>query len=150
MGKSFSASIRGFADRTKQAQVDILRSSLEDVMAVASVTQASAKTRAGPAEQGAIPRDTGHLVNTVASDVNGSGQFAIDADNDVTLSINAMEAGDKLHIAWTAAYAHRINSGFTGTDSKGRTYNQPGVHWVENAAEKWSAIVDANAEFLKV
>lgn len=149
MPKSFSASVRDWADRTKAAQTDVLRSSIEDVVAVASVTQESAKTRAGPAAQGAIPRDFGHLVNTVASDVNGSGQFAIDAANDTTLIINNLDAGDIMHIAWTAAYAQRINSGFVGTDSLGRTYNQAGVHWVESTAEKWSDIVNANAEHLK-
>ena len=150
MAKSFSASVRDWGNRTKQAQEAILHSSLEDVMAVASVTQESAKTRNGPAQQGAIPRDTGHLVNTVAADLNGSGSFGTDDKNDVTLLINDMKAGDKMHIAWTAAYAHRINSGFVGTDSLGRTFEQGGVHWVETAAEKWDAIVQANAEFLKV
>lgn len=150
MGKTFSASIRDWGNRTKEDMEAVLQSSLEDIIAVASVTQLSvARGRVGPAAQGAIPRDTSHLVNTVAADLNGSGSFGTDAASDVNLLINGMKAGDKMHIAWTAAYAQRINSGFVGTDSLGRTYNQTGVHWVETAAEKWDDIVQANAEFLK-
>lgn len=148
-GQTFSASVRDWADRTKEAQKAVMASSIEDVVAMASVTQESARTRAGAAAKGAFPRDTGHLVNTVASSLNGSGDFGIDEKNDVAVVIDQMEPGDKLHVAWTAAYAQRINSGFTGTDSLGRTYNQGGVHAVETAAANWSDIVDANAEFLK-
>lgn len=150
MAGSFTASINNFAEKSKAAQEAVLRSSLEDVMALASVPQESFRTRQGPAHQGAVPVDTGHLINTLASDVNGSGEFAIDTKSDVALSIEGMGAGDYLHVAWTAAYAHRINSGFVGTDSAGRTYEQSGVHFVESAAEKWAQIVDANAEHLKV
>lgn len=149
MSKTFAASVKDWADRTKAAQDDVLRSSVEDVMALASASQDSYKTRTGPAQQGLIPVDTGHLRNTIASELNGAGEFAIDAENNVALTINDMQAGDYLHIAWTAAYAHRINSGFSGTDSAGRTYNQPGVHWVERAADGWGEIVRTNAEYLK-
>ena len=149
MAKTFAASVRDWANRTKAAQDDVLRSSVEDVMALASATQESWRTRTGPAQQGLIPVDTGHLRNTIASELNGGGEFAIDAKNDVSLTINAMEAGDVLHVAWTAEYARRINSGFSGTDSAGRAYNQPGVHFVERAADSWPDIVRENAEFLK-
>lgn len=149
MAKTFAASVRDWADRTKAAQDDVLRSSVEDVMALASASQESYRTRSGPAQQGLIPVDTGHLRNTVASELNGGGAFATDQKNDVTLTINQMSAGDYLHVAWTAEYARRINSGFVGTDSAGRTYNQPGVHFVERAADNWDEIVRQNAEFLK-
>ena len=149
MARTFAASIRDFADRTKEAMDDVLRSSVEDVMGVASASQESYKTRSGPAQQGLVPADTDHLRSTIAADLNGSGEFAIDAETDYALTIAGMGAGDYLHIAWTAAYARRINSGFTGTDSAGRTYNQPGVHFVERAADNWSEIVAQNAEYLK-
>lgn len=149
MAKTFAASIRDFASRTKEAMDDVLRSSVEDVMALASATQESYKTREGPAIQGFVPVNTGHLRNTLAADVNGDGQFGVDTETDVSLQISEMGAGDYLHVAWTAAYAHRINSGFVGTDSLGRTYEQGGVHFVERAADGWEDIVQANAEFLK-
>lgn len=149
MAKTFAASVQDFAARTKEAMDDVLRSSVEDVIAVASATQESARTRSGPAQQGLIPRDTGHLVNTLAADVNGDGVFSTDAKTEVSLQIQEMGAGDYLHVAWTAAYAHRINSGFVGTDSLGRQYEQGGVHFVERAADNWPDIVRQNAEFLK-
>ena len=160
MAQTFAASVRDWANRSKEAMDDVLRSSVEDVLAVASASQESARTRGGPAQQGLLPFDTGFLRNSVASDLNGSGEFATveppkeggsgaDGRDQVVLQIAEMGAGDYLHIAWTAAYARRINSGFSGEDSMGRTYNQPGVHFVERAAENWPEIVAQNAEYLK-
>ena len=149
MAQTFAASIRDFADRTKEAMEDVLRSSVEDVMAVASASQESAKTRSGPAQQGLVPVDTGYLRATIAADLNGSGDFPLDARTEYALTIQEMKAGDYLRIAWTAPYAQRINSGFVGMDSLGREYNQTGVHWVERAAGDWSEIVRQNAEYLK-
>ena len=147
---SFSAKVKDFAEKSKAAQEAVLRSSMEDVMGRLSASQESYKTRAGAAMAGYFPKDTGHLVNTMAADVNGSGSFAVDEMNDVALLINDFGAGDKMHIGITAAYAHRINSGFVGTDSLGRTYEQGGDHAVEATAADWDAIVNANVEFLKV
>lgn len=147
---SFSATVKGFAEKSKAAQEAVLQSSMEDVVARASASQESARTRVGAAMPGYFPKDTGHLIATVAADINGSGSFAVDTETDVSLQINEFGAGDKMHVAWTAAYAHRINSGFVGTDSLGRTYEQGGVHAVEATAADWQEIVDANVEFLKV
>lgn len=134
MAQTFSASVKDWAQRTKAAQEAVMRSSIEDVIDVASAM---------------VPVDTGHLKNTLASDLNGAGEFAIDAQSGVAVTIENMVPGDTLHIAWTAAYAQRINSGFVGEDRLGRTYEQAGVHFVERAAANWPEIVDANAEHLK-
>ena len=39
----------------------------------------------------------------------------------------------------------RLNYGFTGTDSLGRTYNQAGRLFVERNAGRWQEFVDAAA-----
>lgn len=150
MAGTFSASVAAWAEKSEAAMTDILRSSVEDLVNLASQPGLGvAHGRIGPPTQGFVPVDTGHLRNTVASDVNGSGLFGMDAENAVTLTIEQMGAGDYMHIAWTSAYAQRINSGFVGTDSLGRAYEQQGAHFVERAAENWSEIVDANAAHLK-
>lgn len=161
MTKTFAASIRDWANRTKENMDDVLRSSVEDVVNdIKSKTQESYRTRTGPAQPGLLPVDESFLRNSVASDLNGSGEFptveppeggggGADGNAAVILQIQDMSAGDVLHVAWTAEYAHRINSGFSGTDSAGRTYNQPGVHFIERAADSWPDIVRENAEFLK-
>jgi hypothetical protein len=56
----------------------------------------------------------------------------------------SMKAGDTATFTYTAAYARRVNSGFTGQDSLGRTYNQQGAHFVENAVDQWPALVAAS------
>jgi len=42
-----------------------------------------------------------------------------------------------------------MNYGFVGQDSLGRTYNQAGFGFAEDAASKWPAIVAAEAAKLK-
>lgn len=53
--------------------------------------------------------------------------------------------GETLYIGFQANYARRMNYGFVGEDSLGRTYNQSGFGFVEKAAARWPFIVDAAA-----
>lgn len=134
MTERFTAQVDDWVRRSKEALTDVMRSSIEDAVSLASSM---------------VPVDTSHLKSTIASDLNGPGEFEIDSVSPVALSIERMVPGDTLHVAWTAAYAQRINSGFVGADSLGRNYEQSGVHFVERAAANWQEIVRANAEFLK-
>lgn len=47
-----------------------------------------------------------------------------------------------LYLGWQAAYARRVNYGFTGEDSLGRTYNQSGSGFAESISANWSKYVD--------
>ncbi|ACL61752.1 HK97 gp10 family phage protein [Methylobacterium nodulans] len=58
-----------------------------------------------------------------------------------TLAIAGAEIGDTLYASYSAVYARRVNYGFVGTDSLGRTYNQAGRHFVGLAAQRWPQIV---------
>jgi hypothetical protein len=50
-----------------------------------------------------------------------------------------------VYIGWQAAYSRRLNYGFAGEDSLGRTYNQSGYGFAEAAAAKWPQIVQEQA-----
>jgi hypothetical protein len=54
------------------------------------------------------------------------------------------EPGMSMSFGFIAIYAARQNYGFTGTDSLGRNYNQPGRHFVDLAVQQWPTIVENN------
>lgn len=69
-----------------------------------------------------------------------AGAYA-DNQGEINLVIAGASLGDTIFLGFTAAYARRMNYGFTGTDSLGRTYNQAGRQFVGLAAQKWPQIV---------
>ena len=138
MPLTFAAQIADWGERTKENQSLVLRESVQDVMEQAQKSQQSMVRGATGVKYGAIPVDTGFLQNTIASDLNGSGDFVVDAaGTDFELTIAGMESGDTAHFAWTAVYARAVNYGHG-------TY--PGAHWVEAAAAQWRSIVAKNAK----
>lgn len=138
MQSSFAAQVKDFADRTKENMELVLRESTADVLELMQETQQSKARGAATVVYGKIPVDTGHLVNTIASDLNGSGAFGVDqVGPSFAMTIAGMESGDVAHFAWTAKYAMAINYGHG---------SYPGAHWVEHGAANWQRIVAANAE----
>jgi hypothetical protein len=137
MVKSFTAQLKGFADKTDRRALAVARESIQDVMDDAQTTTD---------EGGRMPVKTGFLRNSVASGLNGSGNFAPrkkpkdysgGADNGAyLLTLAGMELGDVVRFAWTAEYAIHQELG-----AQGRT----GKHFVGVAAAKWPQFVDANA-----
>lgn len=60
---------------------------------------------------------------------------------EIALQIAGMELGDTITGSYGMAYSMRLEYGFTGTDSLGRTYNQPAYAFVRSAAQNWASIV---------
>jgi hypothetical protein len=101
--------------------------------------------------QGQTPIDTGNLRNSLMASTASmpavrEGEFSAP---DITLAIAGAEVGQTIYLGFQAAYARRLNSGFTGTDSLGRNYNQSGRFFVESKANRWQEFVDAAAGELK-
>lgn len=69
---------------------------------------------------------------------DGSG-FSYDAGQ-INLVIAGSKLTDTITVAYTAAYARRMEYGFKGTDSLGRKYNQPGRAFVRLAAQQWQRV----------
>jgi len=56
-------------------------------------------------------------------------------------------AGDRIVSAYTMVYARRLEYGFTGTDSLGRSYNQAPRGWTRAAVGRWNeAVQEATKE----
>ena len=56
---------------------------------------------------------------------------------------------DRIVSNYTMVYARRLEYGFTGTDSLGRSYNQPPRGWVRKAAQKWKRFVALSVQEAK-
>lgn len=148
---NFSATVKDFSQKTKEAMDTILREATEDTVQQINLPRA----KGGP-----MPVDTGFLRNSMAADINGSGEFSTvkpatkdDAGSGsgaVSLLINDFEGGQIMHIAWTAVYAARVNYGYVGEDSLGRNYANPGAGFIESGAARWPHFVDEAVERNKV
>jgi len=136
--KSFSASVRAFAGKTAMQMRDVFAESVQDVMDTAQL----------PKEKGGrMPVVSSQLRNSVASGLNGS--FGATGPDSYIVTLSEMELGDVARFAWTAPYARRIEFGFTGTDSLGRSYAQSGQHFVGAAAAQFPQFVATNAARIK-
>lgn len=135
---TFTVQMQAFRDKTKAQMRAALSASVQDVISEAQRPEA---------QGGRMPVDTGFLRGSLVSELNGA-KIAEGADS-YTLAAAQIEPGDVARFGWTAEYARRMELGFVGTDSKGRTYNQSGRHFVEGAAAQWPAIVERNAARLK-
>ena len=97
-----------------------------------------------------VSRDKGGRMPVITNKLRGSLQSSIaggasgEGEKSHILVAPLMKGGDLATFTWTAEYARRVNNGFTGPDSLGRTYNQAGAHFVEGAVDQWPAIVRAS------
>lgn len=115
----------------------LLRNSVQELARVASTTIPNG---------GNVPIRTGNLARSVVVDTKPPMVIDVLASKqDYSLGVAAIEPGDTVWIGWQAAYARRVNYGFVGEDSLGRTYNQSGYGFAEAAAAQWSQIVTAQA-----
>ncbi|WP_018900420.1 hypothetical protein [Rhizobium sp. 2MFCol3.1] len=103
-------------------------------------------------EGGYLPYDQGFLRASLVVLVNKPPPPADKTDetasptynpDEIQLAIAGAVAGDRIVAAYTMAYARRLEYGFVGTDSLGRSYNQQGIGWTQRAAQQWPQIVKA-------
>lgn len=147
--RSFAASIEAFAEKTEAQMQAVLSESIQDVMDIAQTPVANG---------GRMPVDDGHLINSVVTELNGSqigrasnapDEGGANSTANIALLVTQMQPGDVARIGWSAAHAMRQHEGFVGEDSRGRTFNQEGKHWVDGAAAQWPQIVTRNVGRLK-
>lgn len=145
--KTFTAQLKDFENLTAQNMRYVAAEAIQDVVEAAQTPQPSVKRTGGTFEEGKIPVDDGDLVASLNSRIAGGGGET-GAASYVT-AIAGMELGDRLEFEWTQAYALRIEAGFSGTDSKGRTYNQAGRHFVGANAARFSEFVEKHVAEVK-
>ncbi len=128
-----ASDMRTWNEKAKARVRDVVRASIQDVVADAQQTKASG---------GRMPVDTGFLRNSLMCDVNGT--TALEGPLSYVAVISGLEMGDIFTAKWTAPYALRQERGFVGVDSLGRTYNQPGNYYVQGAVQQWPIFVEEN------
>ena len=142
MTKSFAAQLEDFERLTVEAIEYTMRQSITDVLTGAQETQIGFGQGATSFVEGKIPVVSRDLANSLTVD-------GAEAPGDFSVKINGLEIGESMAFAWTEPYARRINSGFTGTDSLGRTYDVPGRHFVDVNAAKFPDHVKKRAAEVK-
>ncbi|WP_303763816.1 HK97 gp10 family phage protein [Sphingobium yanoikuyae] len=116
----------------------LLRNSVQELAKVASTTIPNG---------GRVPVKTGNLARSVV--VDNKPPTVIDVlatQQNFSLGVADIKPGDTVYIGWQAKYARRLNYGFVGADSLGRTYNQSGYGFAEAAAAQWPRIVTEQAK----
>lgn len=102
---------------------------------------------------GNVPVDTGNLARSVMVDDKPPPEDTEPKERkvqqDITGGIAAILPGKDVYLGWQAQYSRRLNYGYVGTDSLGRTYNASGYGFAEAAAAKWPAIVAAQGAKLR-
>lgn len=95
---------------------------------------------------GRVPVKTGNLARSVVVSNQAPNILFIGPINPNAMSgVATLKPGDPVFIGWQAAYSKRVNYGFVGTDSLGRTYNQSGYGFAEAAAAQWPMILREQA-----
>lgn len=136
---TFGADLKALVDLAKEDLRYVTMMSIQDVLEGAQTTQRGITQGAESFEVGKIPVGlTSDLVNSLS--VEGS----TGPDAYIT-AITGMALGDVLTFEWTAPYAARIEFGFTGTDSLGRSYDLAGRFFIGANAAKFEQFVQARA-----
>ena len=139
-GQSFAAQVSAWASAEMERA--------EAVFQTAAQTVAN-EVRTPVAAGGRMPVKTGNLrrslmasTSSMPTIVEGKQEFS---ESPVELVIAGAELGGTIYLGFQAAYAARMNYGFVGQDSLGRSYNQAGFGFVDAVAQRWPQIV-AEAE----
>lgn len=132
--KTFEAQLEAIFEKQLGAAEAVAKNAIQGVMQTCQTPKS---------EGGRMPVKTSTLRNSVASGLNGS--FGAPGPESYLLTVSGLKLGDVARFAWTVKYAHRRNSGFTGTDSLGRTYADVGDRFVEAGASQWQRLVREQA-----
>ena len=141
---AFTASIEQWVAKSKVFTEAVVKESTQEVIRLMKEPISAG---------GNMPVDTSFLQNSLVGvpgsavpsiDPNAHGEGGPQVGNTAAIEsvIANWEMGTSMSFGFIAAYAARQNYGFTGTDSLGRNYNQPGRHFVELAVEQWPQIVE--------
>ena len=134
MATKFEAQIDKWVNQTSKDLELIFKQSAQELFS---------KAQTPVAQGGNMPVDTGFLRNSFVAGLNGS--TSLKGPDAYVAAIAGAKLGDVVFGGWTAKYAARIEFGFSGQDSLGRTYNQDGRGFARKAAMEWQQIVQRNA-----
>lgn len=116
---------------------------IQDVAEAAQTPQTSSKFTGGSFIIGRIPVLEGVLRESLVTGKNGAG-WVKGSTSYLAVATN-LQMGDVIQMYWDTPYGPRIEFGFRGTDSLGRTYRQAGRLFVTTAAKRWQEFVNKRA-----
>ncbi|WP_165402885.1 hypothetical protein [Pseudoxanthomonas winnipegensis] len=128
MASKFGDQVKALTEKYKLRQEVVFRESAQQVLAKANTAEG---------QGGRLPVKTGFLRGSVAASKEGMPAGA----NDPALVFSTLKIGEQVYAGWTAVYAMRMECGFQGTDSLGRTYDQAGKGFLRAAVQNWDFIV---------
>ncbi|HEL4296710.1 TPA: hypothetical protein UM674_000639 [Stenotrophomonas maltophilia] len=137
MANKFADQVKAFTEKARLRQEAIFKGSAQKLMEEANTPEG---------QGGKMPVDTGFLRNSVAASTDGPPEAG---GQPVELVFLGLQVGQTVWAGWTAKYAMRMEHGFFGEDSKGRTYAQAGKGFARAAAQNWAFIVEAVAKEVK-
>lgn len=140
-GLSFDAQVTKWVQQTKQRQEAVFRESIQRLIE-------EMQTPVG--QGGNMPIDTGFLRASLRlgigplsiAMVSNAGKTSTSYDAGVyAVTISKIKLGEVASARYIANYARRIEMGFVGEDSLGRSYKQKGYGFVRLAVQRWPTIV---------
>ena len=140
MALTFKAQVDKMALNTKRKMRKVVIDSITDVCRQAQ-TSAQGVSAGGTLIEGRIPVVKSDLINSFTSEV---GSLKTKGHASYAVALAGFDIGETATFSWDIDYAARVNYGFTGTDSEGRTYNQSGWFFMTRAVEKWPEFVNKN------
>ena len=144
--RKFVADLKDYRDLTAKQMRAVFVDAVFDVLEAAQ-TSATGITAGGMLIEGRIPVVSKDLISSLTSGLNGGG--GVSGAESYSLALAGLEIGDVATFEWTIEYALRVHEGFTGTDSLGRQFNQPGWQWVSVNAARWPEKVAARARQIR-
>lgn len=142
MADGATAVVEGWVHETEGLLEDLIRKSVQELVKEMQTTSGN----------GGLNRiDQGWHVASFQLVLNGEpqlptrkapeGEAPAWSGAEIALQIAGMELGDTITGSYGMEYSMRLEYGFTGVDSLGRTYSQPAYAFVRSAAANWPAIV---------
>ena len=132
----FADTVDAWTKETEQRMTAVWRQSIDDLAEVMNRTRSNG---------GRLPHRTGNLMRSLLASTSAmpstGGPDAKYSGQDVGLTTAGLRLDQTIWLGYQANYARRLNYGFIGEDSLGRTYNQAGAHFVEGTIAEWPNIV---------
>ena len=142
----FKAQINAHADMTEKKLTRVVVGALQELLSHIQ-TSAPGVTAGGTRIEGRFPVVSSDLIRSLVVELDGARAGA--GQDAQTVALANYEVGQVIRFVWTSEYALRIELGFTGTDSLGREYQQPGWLMVTKNVPRWPALVAKHAEMNK-
>jgi hypothetical protein len=146
MAESFSATVDRWAGSSKERMTAVFRQSAQAL---------SNEVRRTKAEGGNMPVELGNLRRSLMASTSmmpsvsaGTETFPANG-SELRTAIMGATLGQTIYLGFQAEYARRQEYGFTGEDSLGRFYDQPGHGFVRLAAQRWQEIVKEQARIVR-